>query len=82
MVVVRRDWRRMAKAYIIPRFTVTDMDAAERAVRQHYRLRRPVTAQEIRAEVRNLLRQQVAGIGHDDRDERLWAVMSPYVAMK
>jgi hypothetical protein len=71
----------MAKAYIIPRFRVTNVDAAERVVREHYRLRRPVTAQEIRVEVRSLLRQQAAGIGHDDRDERLWAVLSPYVEL-
>jgi hypothetical protein len=65
-----------------PRFTVIDMEAARRRVRQHYRLRRPVTDREARAEIRSLLRQQIEGLGLDDKQEHLWAAISIYVARK
>lgn len=59
----------------VPRFDVTNRDAARRKVRQHYRLTRPVTDREVRAEIRSLLRQQIEGLGLDDKDERLWAAL-------
>lgn len=66
----------------VPRFDVTNLEAARRIVRRHYRLTRPVTDREVRAEIRSLLRQQIEGVGHDDKDERLWAALSVHVATR
>ena len=56
---------------------MTTQEAA-RIVRQHYGLSRPVTAEEVAAEVANIKRRR-AGYGLDDSLERLAARLAPYM---
>jgi hypothetical protein len=55
------------------------MTAARRIVRDHYGLARPATAEEARAEARNIARRQRDGLGLDDSLERLAARLAPYM---